>query len=80
MKAMIPGREFELRKVQATATLGAIRVEVILGAGAATRAVIPEVIPEGVVGEVILGAEVEGPTGDNETPGAILRTTRKCSP
>jgi hypothetical protein len=74
MKAMIPGKELELRKAQAAATLAAIP-------GVAPRAVTLEAIPAGVLGEVIptQGKEVEDPTGDEELPGRTLKTTPKCS-
>lgn len=74
MTAMIPGREFELRKGQAAATRAVIQV-------AATRVVILEAIPVAASGEVIptLGAEVGDPARDNEIPGKTLKTTPKCS-
>jgi len=74
MKAMIPGREFELQKAQAAAARAVIPV-------AATQAVILEAIPAPAVGEVLptLGAEVEDPTVDNEILGRTLKTTQKCS-
>ena len=73
------------------ATLGAgdireatgIRAEGTLGADIQEediRAGILEAIPEGAVGEVILGAEAEDPTGDEELQRRALRTTPKCSP
>ena len=73
MKAMIPTREFELRKAQAAATLAAIPGAAILVA--ATRAVILEAIPAEVIRTQ--GKEVEHPTGDDKIPG--LKTTPKCS-
>ena len=38
-----------------------------------------EAIPEGAVGEVILGAEAEDPTGDEELQRRASKTTPKCS-
>jgi hypothetical protein len=74
MKAMIPSREFELRKAQATATLAATKE-------AATRAVILEDILAGALVGVIptQGEGVEDPTGGDEAPGRISKTTPKCS-
>jgi hypothetical protein len=59
-----------------------IRAEGTQGAdiqGADIPAGILEAIPEGAVGEVILGAEAEGPTGDEELQRKALKTTPKCS-
>jgi hypothetical protein len=82
MKAMIPSREFELRKAQAAALLAALPAAVIPAAairgvvipGAATRAVVTPgaATRAGVVGEVI-------PQGDNKTPARTLKTTPECS-
>ena len=77
---MIPTKEFEIWKVRAAALVAipeaATLGEVILGAGDIRAAGIPgvatrvegilEAIPEGAVGEVILGAEAEDPLGDEE--------------
>jgi hypothetical protein len=84
MQVMTRTKEFEIWKVQA-ATLVAIPEAAIRGAaipgavgipGVATRV---EGILEGAVGEVILRAEAEDPTGDEELPRKALKTTRKCS-
>jgi hypothetical protein len=84
MQVMTRTKEFEIWKVQAATLVAipeaAIRGEDIPGAvgipGVATRV---EGILEGAVGEVILRAEAEDPTGDEELPRKALKTTRKCS-
>ena len=73
----------------ATRVEGIQGVADILGAGDIRAAGIPgvatrvegilEAIPEGAVGEVILGAEAEDPLGDEELQRRALKTTRKCS-
>ena len=77
MKAMIPGKEFELRKAQAAVPLAAILAAII-------RAVIREVLEAAIRGAAIpAGAVVEAilqetdPTADNKT--RTLKTTPKCS-
>jgi hypothetical protein len=74
MQVMTRTKEFEIWKVQA-ATLVAIPGAVGIP-GVATRV---EGILEGAVGEVILRAEAEDPTGDEELQRKALKTTRKCS-
>ena len=84
MQVMTRTKEFEIWKVQAATLVAipeaAIRGEAIPGAvgirGVATRV---EGILEGAVGEVILRAEAEDPTGDEELQRKALKTTRKCS-
>jgi len=91
MKAMIPSREFDLRKAQAAVPLAAIRAAIIRVAviREVRVAVIREVRVAGtpeVRAVVILGAATrEGavgeviPQGDNKTPARTLKTTPKCS-
>jgi hypothetical protein len=85
---MIRTKEFEIWKAQAPILVAipeaAIRGEDIPGAGGIRAVGIPGVtrvegILEGAVGEVILGAEAEDPTEDEELPRKALKTTRKCS-
>jgi hypothetical protein len=79
MKATMPSTKFELRKAQTGATLAEIPGAIL---EVATQAVILEAIPAGALERVIptQGAgEVEDPTGGDEIPGRILKTTPKCS-
>ena len=90
MKAMIPGRSFEMRNPQAAAPLAALRDAAIPG-----EVIQAEVIPEV---EVTLEAEVTPevevtpgaatraeavreviPQADNKAPNRTLKTIRKCS-
>lgn len=72
MKAMIPGKEFELRKAQAAVPLAAILAAIIR---AVIREVLEAAIPAGAVVEAIL--QETDPTADNKT--RTLKTTPKCS-
>jgi hypothetical protein len=72
-------------RVEGILGVAAIRGEDIPGAGGIRAVGIPGVatqvegILEGAVAEVILGAEAEDPTGDEELQRKALKTTRKCS-
>ena len=81
MKAMIPGRSFEMRNPQAA------RPRVAIQAALPEEVIPEEVIPEEVIREEVIPgaatrAEAVGevtPQGDNKTRVRRLKTTPKCS-
>ena len=66
MKAMTPGKKFELWKPQAAVALAALRVVVI------------QEVPEVAIRAVAVGEAIH-PTEDNKIPTRTLKTTPKCS-